>query len=167
MAVEQDLERIAEQEEALRFKRFDAATGWELGSLLREMAHERGVSVAIDVTLHAMPVFYCALPGTTADNASWVRRKRAVTLRFFRSSYAVGRVLAQQNMTIEAKYGLSSADYATHGGSFPILVEGTGCVGAVTVSGLPQREDHNMVVEALCRMLEQNSGRLALPGEDT
>src|SRR3546814_1823993 len=63
----------------------------------------RSVSVAIDVTLHAMPVFYCALPGTTADNASWVRRKRAVTLRFFRSSYAVGRVLAQQNMTIEAR----------------------------------------------------------------
>src|SRR3546814_14043064 len=103
----------------------------------------RSVSVAIDVTLHAMPVFYCALPGTTADNASWVRRKRAVTLRFFRSSYAVGRVLAQQNMTIEAKYGLSSADYATHGGSFPILVEGTGCVGAVTVSGMPPRAAHN------------------------
>src|SRR5690606_7873000 len=106
--------------------------------------------------------FYCALPGTTADNASWVRRKRAVTMRFFRSSYAMGLVLSQQQTTIEAKFGLASADYATHGGSFPIVVEGTGCIGAVSVSGLPQREDHNMVVEALCRLLDLDNSTLQL-----
>lgn len=164
MAVEQDLERIAEQERVLRFKRFDAATGWELGSLLRDMALEKGMPVVIDVTLHAMPVFYCALPGTTADNASWVRRKKAVTLRFFRASYAMGLALAQQGATMETRYGLPAADYAAHGGSFPIFVETAGCIGAVTVSGLPQREDHNMVVDALCRMLEQSVERLDQAG---
>ena len=41
------------------------------------------------------------------------------------------------------------ADYATDGGSFPLNVEGAGVVGSVTVSGLPQRDDHNLVVEAL------------------
>lgn len=162
MAIEQDLARIAEQEQVLRFSRFDPATGWELGSLLRDMALERGSAVVIDVTLHSMPVFYCGLPGTTADNASWVRRKRAVTLRFFQSSYGMGLKLSQQNSNIQERYGLSSADYATHGGSFPIFVEGTGCIGAVTVSGLPQREDHNMVVEGLCRLLGRDSGSLRL-----
>nr|CAD6413234.1 heme-degrading domain-containing protein [Rhizobium sp. Q54] len=162
MTIEKDLDRILEQERALCFPRFDAATGWELGSLLREMALERQAGVVIDVHLHSMPLFYCALPGTTADNAAWVRRKRAVTLRFFRSSYALGLALSAQGTTVEAKYGVSPADFATHGGSFPIVVEGTGCVGAVTVSGLPQREDHNMVVEALCRLLGKDNAALCL-----
>lgn len=162
MTIEQDLARIFEQEQALRFGSFDPATAWELGSLLRNMAIDRGLSVAIDVHLHAMPVFYCALPGTSADNASWVRRKRAVALRFFTSSYGIGLKLSHQKTTLAEKYGLSDVEYATHGGSFPIVVDGTGCIGAVTVSGLPQREDHNMVVEALCRMLGKDAAVLRL-----
>jgi len=162
MAIEQDIERIAGQEKALVFDRFDLATAWELGSLLRRMAIERGLGVAIDVRLHSMPAFYTALPGSTADNEGWVRRKRNLVLRFFQSSYAIGRRLAQQNSTLEEKYGLSSADYAAHGGSFPIGVAGVGCVGAVTVSGLPQREDHNLVVEALARMLGKDISALGL-----
>jgi uncharacterized protein (UPF0303 family) len=39
--------------------------------------------------------------------------------------------------------------YAAHGGSFPIYVRGTGPVATVTVSGLPQKADHDLVVEAL------------------
>ena len=39
--------------------------------------------------------------------------------------------------------------YAAHGGAFPILLRGTGCIGTVAVSGLPQLEDHRLVVEAL------------------
>lgn len=162
MAIEQDIERIAEQEKALVFDRFDLTTAWELGSLLRQMATERGLGVAIDVRLHSMPAFYAALPGSTADNEGWVRRKRNLVLRFFQSSYAIGRKLAQQDTTLEAKFGLSSPDYAAHGGSFPISVAGVGCIGAVTVSGLPQREDHNLVVEALARMLGMDISELRL-----
>jgi uncharacterized protein (UPF0303 family) len=162
MTREEDLSRISQQEQELRFERFDPATAWELGALLREMTIERGAEVVVDVHLHAMPVFYCAMPGTTADNASWVRRKRAVVLRFFQASYGMGLKLAQQNTSIEEKYGLSGADYATHGGSFPVFVKSTGCIGAVTVSGLPQREDHNLVVEALCRMLNKDHEKLKL-----
>jgi uncharacterized protein (UPF0303 family) len=48
--------------------------------------------------------------------------------------------------------GLPLRDYATHGGSFPIRVTGVGGVGAVTVSGIPQREDHALVVACLAEM---------------
>ena len=34
----------------------------------------------------------------------------------------------------------------------PIFIEGGGCVGAVTISGLPQREDHALVIEAMAAM---------------
>ncbi|MBW6424635.1 heme-degrading domain-containing protein [Rhizobium sp. XQZ8] len=161
-AEEKDMAKIAEQEAALVFDRFDLTTAWELGSLLRSMAIEKGLGVAIDVKLHSMPAFYCAMPGTSADNEGWVRRKRNLVLRFFQSSYGIGRKLAHLQDTVENRWGLSPADYAPHGGSFPIRVEGVGCIGAVTVSGLPQREDHNLVVEAFARMLGKNISSLRL-----
>lgn len=161
-AEERDMAKIAEQEKVLVFDRFDLTTAWELGSLLRSTAIERGLSITINVKLHSMPAFYCAMPGTSADNQSWVRRKRNLVLRFFQSSYGIGRKLAHFDENVESRYGLSAADYAPHGGSFPINVAGVGCIGAVTVSGLPQREDHNMVVEALARMMNKDISSLRL-----
>lgn len=162
MGIDADLEQIAVQESELQFESFNLESGWALGSLLREMAVERKLGVVIDVTLFSMPVFYTALAGATPDNPQWVRRKRNCVFRFLKSSYAVGLSLAKQESTIQAKFGLPDADYAPHGGSFPIVVRGTGCIGAVTVSGLPQREDHNMVVEALSQILGKDNDALKL-----
>lgn len=162
MTIEQDLAKIAEQEKALVFDRFDLTTAWDLGSLLRHMAAEKGLSVTVDVTLHSMPAFYTSMPGTSSDNANWVRRKRNLVLRFFQSSYGLGRKLELAKDTVENRWGLSTVDYTPHGGSFPIKVEGVGCIGAVTVSGLPQREDHNLVVEGLARMTGKDISPLRL-----
>ncbi|WP_455873506.1 heme-degrading domain-containing protein [Rhizobium yanglingense] len=161
MTIEEDLGRIAEQEKVLSFDAFDLTTAWQLGKLLHELATERGLGVAIDVTLHSMPVFYAALAGATPDNVQWVRRKRNMVLRYWKSSYACGLKLQKDGKTVEDN-GLSGADYAPHGGSFPINVKGTGCIGAVTVSGLPQRDDHNLVVEALSLMLAKDLDTLRL-----
>jgi uncharacterized protein (UPF0303 family) len=161
MTIDHDLSRIAVQEETLRFDAFDLSTAWVLGKLLHDLASERNLGVAIDVTFHSMPVFYTALPGSTPDNTHWIRRKRNMVLRYFRSSYASGLMLEKAGKTIEDN-GLPSADYASHGGSFPIYVNGIGCVGAVTVSGLPQRDDHNLAVEALALMLGHELHNLAL-----
>lgn len=162
MTLDTDIAQIATQEEALRFDSFNAETGWQLGSILRRLCIERGLVGVIDVQINAMPVFYCAIDGTTPDNPNWVRRKRNVVLRFFKSSYAIGLMLARQDTDLEKKFGLSSADFASHGGSFPIHVKNTGCIGAVTVSGLPQREDHNLVVEALAEFLGADHAGLRL-----
>jgi uncharacterized protein (UPF0303 family) len=163
MALEQDIELIAKQEKAFVFDAFDATTAWQLGSALQALARSRNLPVVIDITLHSMPVFYLAMPGSTPDNPRWVRRKRNVVLHFFQSSYAVGRRLALQDATLEAKFALADADYAAHGGSFPLNVKGAGCIGAVTVSGLPQRDDHNLVVEALATVLGYEERELSLP----
>ena len=146
MTIEDDLSRISEQEKVLSFDSFDLTTAWQLGKLLQELATERGLGVAIDVSLHSMPVFYAALPGVTPDNVQWVRRKRNVVFRYSKSSYACGLKLQKDGKTVEDN-GLSSADYAAHGGSFPINVKGTGCIGAVTVAGLPRRVENKLDVE--------------------
>jgi uncharacterized protein (UPF0303 family) len=44
-------------------------------------------------------------------------------------------------------------------------VAGTGVVGSVTVSGLPQRDDHELVVEALCGLLGRSYAELKLGAE--
>ncbi len=161
MTIEDDLNRIAEQEKVLSFDAFDLGTAWQLGKLLQELASERSLPIVIDVTLFSMPVFYTALAGATPDNPNWVRRKRNMVFRYYKSSYACGLKLQAQGKTVEDN-GLSGADYAPHGGSFPITVKGTGVIGAVTVSGLPQRDDHNLVVEALALMLAKDLDGLRL-----
>src|SRR5688572_33393214 len=154
--MEDDLARIARQEERLRFPAFDASVAWELGVALRQAADRRGAGVAIDISLHTQPLFHCALDGATPDNTEWVRRKRNVTLRFFRSSYAIGLELKRDGRTLAEKYGLSSTDYMAHGGSFPIRLAGPTCIGAITVSGLPQREDHDLLIRVLANFLGED-----------
>lgn len=163
MTIDRDLECIQRQEDKLLFDSFNLETAWQVGSMLHKMAASRKLGVVIDITLHSMPAFYAALPGTTADNANWVRRKRNLVLHFLKSSYAIGLQLQRQGQTVEQKWGLSSVDHAPHGGSFPIHVRGTGVIGAITVSGLPQRDDHALVVEALAIFLQHDPLEMKLP----
>jgi uncharacterized protein (UPF0303 family) len=153
MAIEDDLKKIAAQEHALVFPRFDHDAAWRLGVRLRELSVARAHAVVIDVRRFGQPLFYTALGGTTPDNPDWVRRKTNTVARFLRSSYAVGLALERRQSNITDKYGLPAADYVTHGGAFPIAVAGAGVIGVATVSGLDQRADHELVVEALCAEL--------------
>lgn len=161
MTTQLDLERIALQEQRLCFTTFDANTAWELGNRLRQRALERNQALAIDITINGFQVFFCAMTGTTPENTDWARRKRNVVNRFQRSSYAMGLHLKHKNDDLMEKYGLPTSDYAAHGGCFPIRV-GNMMIGTVVVSGLPQREDHNLVVEVLCEMLHQPLADLSL-----
>jgi uncharacterized protein (UPF0303 family) len=165
MGLSEDMERVALQERELRLPRLDARTAWDLGVRLRTMAEERGLAVVIDVRQFGQPLFYTAMEGTVPDNVEWVRRKGNVVARFHRSSYAIGLKLKAKNETLTEQQGLPLADYATHGGSFPLTVVGAGLVGSVTVSGLPQRADHELVVEALCGLLGRDYAELRLAAE--
>ena len=149
MNIDQELEKIALQEERLRFKHFDSEMAWALGAALKAAAEKQRVSVAIDIQLNGHTLFSYAMTGTTPDNWDWIRRKRNVVLRYHRSSYAVGLRQERDRITLQQKPELDAKDYAAHGGCFPILLVGTGCVGTITVSGLPQREDHALVVSVL------------------
>lgn len=164
MALSDDLERVGLQERELEFDRFDEQMAWELGSRLRALAEERGLALVIDVRRFGQPLFYTALKGTTPDNVEWVRRKSNVVARFHRSSYGVGLYMKNKNDSLEAR-GLPISEYASHGGSFPIKVRGAGIIGSVTVSGLPQRADHELVVEVLCRLLNRNYDEFRLGAE--
>ena len=93
------------------------------------------------------------MPGSTPENPEWVRRKVNTVLRFHKSSYRVGREYELRGLDWGASRGIDPLDFAPAGGGFPIHLTGTGVVGAVTVSGVPQRDDHNFVVEMLSAYL--------------
>lgn len=157
-----DLRRLAEQEQRLVLPHFDADTAWQVGERLRALARERGVAVAIEIRLVRETVFFHAMPGTAPTNADWARRKRNSVELLQQSSYRIGRMLEKEGSTLEAKMGLALRDHASHGGAVPVRVRGVGCVGVVTVSGLPQREDHNLVIEVLAPLAGLDPAEIAL-----
>jgi uncharacterized protein (UPF0303 family) len=163
MDLQRDLERIDRQESELTFPQFDLDVAWQLGHRLHDLAIDRRLPVVIDVRYFGQPLFYCALPGSVPDNADWIRRKSNTVARFHRSSYAVGLTLKQAKTTLLERYALPVTDFSAHGGSFPIHVKGTAVIGAVSVSGLPQRADHELVVEALCLELRRDYTSFARP----
>jgi uncharacterized protein (UPF0303 family) len=150
------IEELEAQERRLVFRQFTHDDAWALGSLLVELARERQAPVAIDIHRAGQQLFHAALPGSAPDNDAWINRKRRVVERYGSASYLVGARFRAKGSTFEESSRLDPDEYAAHGGSFPITVEGVGVVGAVTVSGLPQLQDHKFVVEALEEFLNKN-----------
>lgn len=147
------LAQLLQEEQELQFAKFNEEDAWKLGSQLVDLARSRNLPVTIDITRGTHQLFHAALRGTSPDNDEWVKRKVRLVYRFGHSSFYVGQVLKSKGKTLEQSYLVSESDYAPHGGCFPIIVKNTGLVGTVTVSGLPQEEDHKLVVEAVRKYL--------------
>jgi uncharacterized protein (UPF0303 family) len=65
------------------------------------------------------------------------------------------RKLAHEDKAAAGKYYVDEAEFCFHGGSFPIVVKGTGVVGTLTVSGLTQEVDHDLAVQAIKHVLRK------------
>jgi uncharacterized protein (UPF0303 family) len=143
------LAELAAEEEELQFTSFTNDDAWELGTALVEYARREGAPVAIDINRNHHQLFRAALPGATPDNDTWIERKQRVVQRFGHSTLHTRQVFLERGTTFEEALGLDPQRYAAHGGGFPVIVRSVGPVGVVVVSGLPQLEDHRMVVSAL------------------
>lgn len=163
MTVESDIARVLEQERALVFTGFDEATAFAIGSAIRARGVAEKLTLVVDVRLWDRPLFYAALPGTNGDNPDWVRRKSNSVRRFSRSTY---RIVLERNFeerVFPPHRALEATEYAIAGGGFPVTIKGVGVVGAITVSGLSERDDHGVVVAAVAQHLGLDAAALALP----
>jgi uncharacterized protein (UPF0303 family) len=160
----EDLDILTQQEAILRFPAFDPNAAWQLGTLLRDALISRDAGGSVEIELAGQVLFGCVTPGATPGQADWIRRKRNTVRRFARSTYAIGRMLERDGETLEARHGLSLTDYAAHGGGFPLFLNGTGMVGSIVLSGLPQRDDHNLVVTAMAQYLKLSIPQLPAAG---
>ena len=81
----------------------------------------------------------------------------------FKSSYRVVLERGDKPRLLEPQWGMEPTQYAIAGGAFPIRVTGVGIIGAVAVSGLHERDDHEFARSAIARALGLESSAYALP----
>jgi len=165
MPAADDIAKIIEQEKALVFGAFDEAAAFELGSALRARALAENLPINIDIRLWDRPLFYAAMPVSRASNQDWARRKINAVRHFLKPSYRLFLEQGGKDQVIAAHHGLPATDYIFAGGAFPIRVRNAGVIGAVAISGLPSREDHNTVVAVLADLLGADGASLALGPE--
>lgn len=149
------LKQLLQEEQELEFDNFNESTAWQLGSQMVERAMSESLPVTIDIRRGGHQLFHASMKGTSADNDEWVSRKVRLVNRFGHSSIYMGQLLNNKGRSIEETYLISEGEFAPHGGCFPIIVKGTGMVGTITVSGLPQEEDHKLVVESIRTFLKK------------
>ena len=140
---------LLEQEARLALPSLGESDAIALGQLLLARAEARSLPVTIEVRRAGRVVFRAARPGTTPDNDAWIAAKAALVERFGHSTWYMQHRYQAQGTTFEAATGLGLPGYAPHGGGYPLAVRGTGIVGVALVSGLPQAQDHALIVEAL------------------
>lgn len=143
------LQELLEHETQLQFDSFSNQSAWEIGQALKQAAESRSVSVAIDVTLNGQCLFSYSMPGTSPDNQQWIRRKQNVVNRYHHSSMYIGEYYRSKGTSLAESSLVDPLEFADHGGCFPLIIKGCGVVGSISVSGLPQLEDHQLVVDVI------------------
>ena len=144
--------QLRQQYDSLQFPSFAEADALALGLTLLRLAESAELPVVINIRTPDRTLFHAALPGSAPLNDTWARRKSNTALLFQMPSLLVGVRNQTKNESLE-KHGLDSRDYADHGGAVPIRVAGVGVVAVATISGLPQLEDHALVVQAMQMLL--------------
>lgn len=146
---------LLQQEREYRFDNieFDFNSAWTIGNAIHQRATQTNAPVAIEVYAFGQPLFVAALPGSSADNLEWMKRKRNTVLRLAHSSLYAGLHYGQTGQRMEHHAFINQADYCDHGGSFPLLTKTGAVFGAVSVSGLPSEDDHALVIHGISHYL--------------
>lgn len=153
------LKELLAQEQELQFAYFNEMTAWELGKQMMDYGVQNGLPITIDIRRGKQQLFHASLPGTSADNDAWIKRKVRLVNRFGHSSFYMGQLLKHKGKSIEESYLIPAGEFAAHGGCFPIIIKNSGVIGTITVSGLPQEVDHHVVVLSIrAFLLAQKEG---------
>lgn len=143
------LDLLAAEADQLLLNRFDYDFAWALGLQMREAAADAKAPVAITLAHGTAVVFSVLMPGATLDNLDWCARKRAVAHRFHRASLAIRLEAEKAGYDFNDRFRLPQADFVASGGGVPLMLRGGTLIGTAAVSGLPDEEDHLLVVNAL------------------
>ena len=141
----------AAQEAALVLEQLSAADALTIGLSILALARDwvPGRPVAVHLELDDHPLFTHFMDGTGAGNVDWINKKKNVTRKFGRSSWAVRLEFLERGADFQAETGLDPDLFRAEGGAVPLTVRGLGRVGTLIVSGLHGWEDHALAVAGL------------------
>jgi uncharacterized protein (UPF0303 family) len=144
---------MEKQEEILQFPHFNRQDAWDLGHVFADIIREQNLPLPVSIRLvSGLIVFQWAGEGSNPDNEYWMLRKFRMVRDTEKSSLLNAVQYKKNGDTLESR-GLDPHRYAAAGGGFPIRIKGSGLAGVVTVSGLPQLEDHALLIEGISRYL--------------
>lgn len=163
------LQALLEQERLLRYPAgFGAAEAFALGEAIAELApqYDRGAVVRIVRECDDLVLFQWAMDDKAPRNVLFAEgKRRAAQLCGHASLWTVAENelcgawaepfdMAAMQAVASGKAGISSVPPCYSGGAFPLCagIESE-WVATVTVSGLHDGCDHELVVRALCRVL--------------
>jgi uncharacterized protein (UPF0303 family) len=150
---EADIEKIVAQEQGLVFERFDEDIAFALVGHVRDAANAAGKGIAVGVYLWDRTLCIGTTAGASSHNLTWAERKVGTVRLLHKSSYRLVLERGDKPRLLEPSWAADPASYAIAGGAFPIHVKGLGFVGAISTSGLPERDDHGFGVAAVCAAL--------------
>ncbi|MCU0825843.1 MAG: heme-binding protein [Tabrizicola sp.] len=142
------IEDIEAEFASIDLAKFDETEAMRLGHILCDLALAEKMPVVINIRTGDRTLFHAALPGSAPLNDLWARRKSNTALKFQLPSLLIGQRNKTKGETLD-RHGLPLTDYADSGGAVPIRVKGVGIVAVATVSGLPQVEDHKLVMRGI------------------
>ena len=144
---------LKKQEEVLRFDKFTNDDALHIGNAIVQHAANKDKVVATEIVVNGWTLFMFCMEGTSPANTRWLRRKRNF-LEYRRTSSLLGQKLMEEQKRTMSDVFLDENDYSDRGGAFPIRI-GNQVIGSITVSGLPDVEDHQMVADVLASYLRR------------
>jgi uncharacterized protein (UPF0303 family) len=141
------------EEQQLQFSQFSRQDALETGLAMVEEASRFPDPAAVEITLNGLVIFRYFPEGSIADNELWLARKRNSVNLMHMSSLRFLYWLEMMEMSLESRR-IDPKEYIACGGGYPIHLKGTGMVGSICISGLPDhQDDHAVIVAVLKRRL--------------
>jgi len=142
------------------FEHFTELDAHTLGEAMRAEALELKMPIVIDIRAGDTPLYAVMLPGATAENYDWARRKRNLALLTKQDTWSHGQRRLEGHDILD-ELGLDVRDYASHGGCIPVFLSDSVLAATVTVSGLPQKDDHELVLKHLTDLWHKQQKEIA------
>lgn len=133
----------------IELKSFSNAIALEIGLKIIALAKSQNKKIAVQIDRLHYTVFCYVEEGLSADNHNWMRRKINACKHFETSTLSLKNSLLADKKTLQKPFGLFEEDFLAVGGSIPIFIKEAGMIATITVSGLPDTEDHQIIVDAL------------------
>lgn len=152
------LKILEQQETDLVFESFDRVDALRLGTMLAETINGYSQPLTVRIFVGDIIVYQYVMEGDEASRFDWTYRKYQLVKKTGHSSMhaKVRMQLLGELKDLEAQPDV----YGFGCGAFPIAVKGRGIIGGVAVSGLPDPDDHPIVVHALEKMLGKKTEEL-------
>jgi uncharacterized protein (UPF0303 family) len=150
---------LLKEEKILKISSLTNTDAIEIGEIATTLGNQRKVPIAIQVRIGDWIVFHASLEGSKPENDRWINRKVAVVM-LKQHSTMYERVSAEERgVDWHKENNVQDETHAIHGGALPLITD-EGFRGILSISGLPQVEDHLFAVEVLTEFLARKGEEL-------